>query len=355
MKWIDGEPQIIEVDVKPEYIKEVAENYDSEWQQAPFMVGHRDYEQPALAWIAELKAEGKKLFAKLTDITPRLTEIIANKEYKYVSIGTDIYTRDGRDFRYLGHLAATNFPLILGLQKLPDAFTGIAASRSIDSVVTQKIDFKNFSEGISASAAPETLNDSSMNEKIKLLATHLGIRISDYPTDDAVLVRASEIIKELISKFPAGTEQPSSLEMCVVSCGKLVAENSTLNTQLTAAKSDAEKATTKLTEIIIASAIESGKILEAEKPTYEKLLKDSPEATVELLASKKPSGIFEQNKIQAARNGKPEEGVKAGRENWTYRDWETKDSEGLKAMMNSDREKFDKLFASQYPGAPVQA
>lgn len=358
VKFVDGEWRVVDVEVKPERIKAIAENYDPEWRAACVMIGHRDYEQPALAWIAELKAEGIKMFAKLEKSTSEMMRIVAEELYRYVSIGTDFFERDGKEIDYLEHLALTNFPLVSGLQKLPEVYTGIAASKisTKHCLYSTKIDFDNFSKGMGLTASSKNLNsDNQMNEKLKLLATKIGISVNDYPTEDAVLMRASEIISELLAKFPDGEDQPTSLYMSIVQCGKLVSENTRLTSELSAAKDETSKATEKYHESLLASAVSTGAILEAEKDSYKELLKAAPEQTETILASKKPSGVFNASTVKNIPPKTSEE-VKAGKENrsdWTYRDWETKDSDGLLKMMREDKEQFGKLFDAQYSGKGI--
>ena len=85
-RLVDGKVEIVNVDVPVSYIKKIAANFDGDWQDAPIWIGHEDKEQAALGWIAALKVEGNKLYAKFKDISEELVELITKKRYKYVSV-----------------------------------------------------------------------------------------------------------------------------------------------------------------------------------------------------------------------------------------------------------------------------
>ena len=79
-----------------------------------------DGEKPAGAWIKKLWVEGKKLMASV-EYTPKAMEMIANKEYKYISVefAPIFVNHEGRDLcNVLIGATLTNRPVIKGLDPL---------------------------------------------------------------------------------------------------------------------------------------------------------------------------------------------------------------------------------------------
>lgn len=96
------------------------------------------------------------------------------------------------------------------------------------------------------------------------------------------------------------------------------------------------------------NAVNAGSITAEQRPAWEKILNADFESGVTALKSL-PKRIDINNVLEKtpANEGK-EPNAKAPRADWTIRDWEKKDPEGLKAMKANNEEAYNKLFNEFY-------
>ena len=322
--WGDDGPYIKEVKITPERLQKLVANFKPEEREPVVMVGHYPYDQKALAWVCELKYDNV-LLGKLKDVTPTFQTIIAHKEYKYFSIGTDFYDLEDEKTEFLEHLACTNFPLVGGMKNFPDTITGIKASHNVSHVFTSKINFKSFSKGLHATAFPENLNEKkSMNAHLKIIAGKLGVDVNDSSKEEDVTASSASALDKILS------------------------EKNTLKDEVAKLKADNDKLSAEKNKFVIDSALEAGKITEAEKEDYEKLMKDSPETTAKMLAAKQPSEIFKQNSIQAGKGATAVTGDLALTDKEDYDYLQKNDPEKLEKLKASKPEDFKKLWEKHY-------
>lgn len=344
LRFIEGKPVVVQVTVDELAVTEIANNYDAKWQMACLWVGHDDPTQKALAWVSQLKAEGGKLFAKFTHISPELLELINSKKYLYVSVELYNYKRDGRELRYLGAIALTNLPLILGLPQLDFSTIGkIAASRTFEEAIQCENNIQEFFENLNENPTMD-LKDTSIGK----FGANIGLRVSDYGTEQSVLDAAADIINKLRAKFTDPNEQPCSLDMFLAKCDNKLARIPALETEVKEANDKVSKAEDEKIEFVVKAGIESGKILPAQEADMKASLKADFKSGINLLSSMKPSGILASNTLNNSAPSGTESGSTEDREKWDFEKWSKEDSNGLADMKASNPERFNKLFESTY-------
>lgn len=359
-RLVDGKVEIVDVEVSLAHIKKVAANFDGDWQDAPIWIGHENKEQPALGWIAALKVVGNKLYARFKDMTPELVELIKSKKYKYVSVELYIYTRDGQEIEYLGALALTNFPLVLGLEKLQKLFDEnvealrLAATNStqrigkLESLHTVAIDRESFLKAMS----PENLNNTNMELKDSVIGkfgASIGLRVSDFSTEESVLAAAEKIINELRNKFTDEENQPCSLDMFLAKCSAELSKVTTLEADLNTANENLETVTAQRNTAVVEAAIAADKILPAEKEVYEGSLKNDFLKASQYLSTKPALGLNASNTINnSTATGAAKAEVSADRTAWGYTEWSKNDPKGLKGLKATNPAAFKKVFEKTY-------
>lgn len=104
-------------DVTAEMLQQMADSYNPDFIQAPFIPEHRKYNEQgelinnmsALAWVKAVKLNGKSLMV-LVDDEEFLKMYYDGRSYKYASAEIQMEEVNGKKTFYLGAIAITNFP-----------------------------------------------------------------------------------------------------------------------------------------------------------------------------------------------------------------------------------------------------
>lgn len=104
-------------DVTIEMLQQMADSYNPDFIQAPFIPEHRKYNEQgelinnmsALAWVKAVKLTGKSLMV-LVDDEDFLKMYYDGRSYKYASAEIQMEEVKGKKTFYLGAIAVTNFP-----------------------------------------------------------------------------------------------------------------------------------------------------------------------------------------------------------------------------------------------------
>jgi HK97 family phage prohead protease len=116
------------------------------------------------------------------------------------------------------------------------------------------------------------------------------------------------------------------------------------NDALTLAKTESETALKQAKktriELMVDTAIASGKLSKEQRDTYIELGEANEDAAKKAIDGMKPS----IKPIELTKDKGSEHKAVKGKEDWTYDDWATKDSKGLALMKKDNREQFDTLL-----------
>lgn len=115
--------------------------------------------------------------------------------------------------------------------------------------------------------------------------------------------------------------------------------------QLIAVTNKLDQEQTQAIEVVLSSAVASGRIAEADKATYAPLMKANFDGTKSLI--EKIPARQDINNHLFPETDKGQEGA-ADRKGWTIRDWEKNDPEGLLTMMRTQKEVYNQMFKSYY-------
>lgn len=99
--------------------------------------------------------------------------------------------------------------------------------------------------------------------------------------------------------------------------------------------------------LMVDAAVTGNKITAEMKPNYVKLAKLDFEGTKAILDNMKAATPPKPMTLVKEQGVTNENKTVEGRETWTYDDWATKDSKGLKLMKENNREQFDALLAAK--------
>ncbi|MFQ3578524.1 MAG: ATP-dependent Clp protease proteolytic subunit [Bacteroidales bacterium] len=147
-------------------------------------------------------------------------------------------------------------------------------------------------------------------------------------------------MKSILMKLGLKAEAPEAEAIAKVEA--LQAENAVLKSQVDAYKAkeaqaaqDAAQALETEAETAVAQAVREGRIVADMHDTYKAMYKVNPQATKKIIESlpvgKILTGSYETKKPYA------------GREDWTFKDWQAKDGKGLALMQKNDPEMFRRL------------
>lgn len=89
----------------------IAASYDPATLEAPLVFGHPTTNAPAYGWVTSLKRQGEKLFASFAQVPDAVRQLVAQGQYKYVSMSL---MPDRKRLRHVGLLGAA-VPAIEGL------------------------------------------------------------------------------------------------------------------------------------------------------------------------------------------------------------------------------------------------
>lgn len=113
----------------------------------------------------------------------------------------------------------------------------------------------------------------------------------------------------------------------------------------------AEELKTKATALV-ENAVRAGKVTEAEKADWIKNAEQNYDfvagALGKMQGREDVNNSLNPDKGEGAAGGEKPAGDPNNKENWTLRQWEQKDPNGLKSMMVSNKAKYDQLFEAEY-------
>lgn len=89
----------------------IVASYDPATLEAPLVFGHPTTNAPAYGWVTSLKRQGEKLFASFAQVPAAVRQLVAQGQYKYVSMSL---MPDRKRLRHVGLLGAA-VPAIEGL------------------------------------------------------------------------------------------------------------------------------------------------------------------------------------------------------------------------------------------------
>jgi hypothetical protein len=141
-------------------LEQIRQGYDPAKSEAPLVFGHPKDSDPAYGWIAALKREGGKLFARFAHVPASVKKLVQDRRYRYVSMSL---SPDKRRILHVGLLGAAA-PAIDGLAPV---------SLSAEAVT---INFSALEGGGGGSMNPEELQRQigALNEKIAALQKENG-------------------------------------------------------------------------------------------------------------------------------------------------------------------------------------
>lgn len=119
--------------------------------------------------------------------------------------------------------------------------------------------------------------------------------------------------------------------------------------QLIAVTNKLDQEQTQAIEVVLSAAVASGRIAEADKATYAPLMKANFDGTKSLI--EKIPARQDINSHLFPSSEKNQETID-DRKKWSYREWETKDPEGLLALKRTQPEVFNQLFKDFYGQSP---
>ena len=302
-QWSPEKSKMIDVTITPEHLAQIAASYDPSFHTAPLWIGHPFSDAPALGWFGEIKAEGDKLYGKLSFASDELINLIRNQAYKRVSVEIYKWMKDKVETLYLGACGLTNMPLVKNLPdfELQDKSLKLAFAIS---------NHNNFSF--------QTKLNFKM-EQLKKLAAGLNIPVADDATEDSISTA-------IAAKF------------------------SELSTELATLKATSED---QKAEILVASAIDAGKIMPSQKENYLSLAKTNFSAVQNLFKEMKPTDVLKANQVPSTPPVTPAPAtskftIPDDRKTWSYRDWEIKAPKDLKRMQSEDPKLFEQLQDTFY-------
>lgn len=231
-------------------IAEIAQSYNRDYHEAPLTVNHED-KSPAYAVVSEVKADDKFLLASFDDILDEAYEV--NKKFKKPSV--EIAEYDGK--KYLRAVTLTNFPQVKNLDKIQfSAEGGYASGVAEGSSIFFSEDLTiNLNKGLKM-----------FNEKIVKLAESLSLDVTQYQTEDDLLVKAAEVITSLKSEIENNSNKIKELEPIV---NKFNEEGVTVE-KFIEQKKLIETFQQKRVDDLIALAVANKKILPAQGEGYRK-------------------------------------------------------------------------------------
>lgn len=134
----------------------------------------------------------------------------------------------------------------------------------------------------------------------------------------------------LVSLGITGEVTPRSVELAVVEKDRRITE----------LEAEVQKQHDEAVEAYLSAAVKSGKIKEAEKPSFLKLAKADLESVKSLIDAK-----AEQASASLADIAKKTT-LAAGREDWNYIKWMKEDPDGLKKLKADNPKEFERLQAT---------
>ncbi len=238
-------------DVTEQDLKEIADNYDPDFHEAPLTLNHKS-DGPAMGWVNKVVATGKDLFVGFKTVSDKAKEITGNGEYKRPSI--EISNYDGKG-KYLRAVSLVLFPAV---KNLPD------------------MQFKTADGGATIYFSEGEINFNSKNKNnnnmdlIKKFSEKLGLT-----ADTATL---EDVANTFNVKFD---EKVSEIEA--------------LNSKIEALETEAKKFSEAQIDSLISNALASGKITKAQEESIKTFATSNFEACQTYVDSLPVKSIYEKD------------------------------------------------------------
>lgn len=318
-------------------VQQIAENYDPDFCEAPFWIGHpsMDVEPEALAWVGGCHAdEDGKLYVWFSYIDPKLVELVNSKKFKRCSI--ELWKFDSKPGWYLYAIGLTNRPQISNLKPMEFAHTGL----HFEGVIAQKalinmksvLSFKTKSKKIFTN---QNLPNNKMNStELKQFAESKGIDTANCKTD-------ADLIQKVSAFF---TQVESELDTANKKVVKFTADTKTLEEKI---------AEFELKELktIIQFGIQAKRIVPTQEESLLKNFAKNPEGLKAFINEQPVQTLFEADVIDkskaAAVNPEIAKFTKDGKQ-MTYVDFLTECKKNPKFAEQFTDEEIKKLRAETY-------
>jgi len=272
-----------------EDLRQIADNYDKDFCEAPVWIGHpdQDEEPEALAWIDRLIAEGDKLYCKFSYVSEQLVYMLNNKRFKRVSV--ELWKFAEKPGWYLYALGLTNRPQIKNLAPIEFQHGGVkeSAKFSMERVIEKKsfnIQSRiTFSDEIKNNLSQKTNNNSDMKiEDIKKFAVERNIKIPEGANDQQVVDAVFAHVDAAAAELEAKNNQ----------IAKFSDDNKTLEEKITDLRA-------KEVDLIVEFGVTNKRIsTEEQKAYYKKFgIEFGPEKLKEAINTLPVSTLFADNSI----------------------------------------------------------
>lgn len=74
------------VEVTPDYLNQLAANYDPALHEAPAVIGHPETDAPAYGWVTSVRVNGDKLEVQFADVEPQFERMVREGRFKKRSL-----------------------------------------------------------------------------------------------------------------------------------------------------------------------------------------------------------------------------------------------------------------------------
>lgn len=316
---------------------QIAENYDTEFCEAPLWVGHPDYdkEPEALAWVKKVNAEGDKLYVNFSYIDEELIYMIERKRFKRVSV--EFWKFAEKPGWYLYAIGLTNRPQIKNLKPIEFTHSGVkSVTFSEDKVIERKT--VNLNCHLIFSQQQKTLiqksNQTEMKiEDIKKFAVDRGIEIPAGANDQ-------DVVNKVFNYVDAKTKE---LDEANSQIAKFNDSTKTLEEQITALNA-------KQIDLVVEFAITNKRATPEQKDYYTQFgVKHGIDELKLLLEAQPVQVLFNQNQVQdtKAAPGVAKFKNKDGSD-MTYSDFLKEEMKNPKFADNYTKEEIEKLKAETW-------
>ncbi|MBE2218015.1 MAG: hypothetical protein IAE90_07430 [Ignavibacteria bacterium] len=151
-----------------EMLREMVDEYDPDFHEAPLIVRH-DYEETKepekIADVSDIRLDGNQLYVRFKNIASNASDVTSKFSRPSIEIGK--YKKNGKDVTYLRAVACTNFPQIKGVDRIPFGESGYVAC---------------FSENVKFTFSDNNKSKNTMNKFVEKLAKFLGLQFTEKTT-----------------------------------------------------------------------------------------------------------------------------------------------------------------------------
>jgi hypothetical protein len=167
---IDGTP--VTLNVTPDYLNQLATNFDVNLHEPPAVIGHPKHDDPAFGWISGVRVKGDKLELQFADVEPQFEQMVQSGLFKKRSLRlyADAAEAPGGkvpQIRHCGFLGAQP-PAVKGLANISLSEADKSVAFEIDGDIT-------FSEGEGMTdAEKKALEEATKRGVLEFLKEKLG-------------------------------------------------------------------------------------------------------------------------------------------------------------------------------------